>query len=100
MLTKALASPEMKNLSFIKDSDDSRADLRKTLEVQIVKDAYLIRVGLELAKGEEAAAIVNAVVNSYLAYNGEFKRGENSKLRASLASQREKIQSEIKTQAG
>ena len=56
----------------------------------------MIRVALEIANGKEAAAIVNAVVSSYLAYNGDFKRGENHKLRASLATQREKIQDEIK----
>jgi capsular exopolysaccharide synthesis family protein len=61
-----------------------------------VKDAYLIRVALELANGNEAATIVNAVLSSYLAYNGEFKRGENSKLRASLSAQRDRIQNEIK----
>jgi succinoglycan biosynthesis transport protein ExoP len=97
VLTTALASPEMKNLSFITKSDDSRADLRKSLDVKIVKDAYLIRVALELPNGSEAAAIINAVLESYLAYNGEFKRGENSKLRASLFAQREKIQKEIKS---
>ena len=70
--------------------------LRKNLDVKIVKDAYMIRVALEIANGKEAAAIVNAVVSSYLAYNGDFKRGENHKLRASLATQREKIKNEIK----
>jgi polysaccharide biosynthesis transport protein len=100
VLTKALTSPEMKNLSFVTKSDDARADLRKNLVVQIVKDAYLIRVALELPNGNEAAAVVNAVLESYLAYNGEFKRGENSKLRASLSAQREKIQSEIKLKQG
>ena len=96
VLTTALASPELKDVSFIKESDDSRAELRKNLDVKIVKDAYMIRVALEITNGNEAAAIVNAVVSSYLAYNGDFKRGENHKLRASLATQRDKIQNEIK----
>ena len=95
VLTPAITSPEIKNLSYIKESDDWRADLRKDLDVQIVKDAYLIRVGLELGNGEEAAKIVNAVLNSYLAYNGEFKRGENAKLRQSLSAQLEKIRNGI-----
>jgi hypothetical protein len=96
VLTTALASPEIKNLRFVSESDDPRADVRKNLLVEIVPNAYLIRVGLELANGEEAAKIVNAVLNSYLAYNGEFKRGENSKLRQGLTAQRHKIQNEIK----
>ena len=52
VLTDALASPEIKDLSFIKQSDDSRADLRKNMGVEIVKDAYMIRVALELANGK------------------------------------------------
>jgi polysaccharide biosynthesis transport protein len=96
VLTTALASPEIKELSFIKESDDSRADVRKSLEVEVVKDAYMIRVALEIANGKEAAAIVNAVVSSYLAYNGDFKRSENHKLRVDLAAQHEKIRNDIK----
>ena len=96
VLTTALASPEIKDLSFIKESDDARSTLRKNLDVEIVKDAYMIRVALEIANGKEAADIVNAVVSSYLAYNGDFKRGENRKLRASIATERVKIQNDIK----
>jgi hypothetical protein len=96
VLTTALASPEIKNLNFVKESDDARVALRESLSVEIVPDAYMIRVALALSNGNEAAAIVNSVVSSYLAYNGDFKRGENHKLRASLATQREKIQNEIK----
>jgi polysaccharide biosynthesis transport protein len=96
VLTKALVSPEIKNLRFIAGSDDSRADLRDNLKVQIVKDAYLIRVGLELTTGEEAAKIVNAIIDSYLVYAGDYKRDENSKLRKNLSAQREKIENDIK----
>ena len=56
----------------------------------------MIRVALALPDGKEAAAIVNSVVSSYLAYYGDFKRGENRKLRSSLSTEREKIQNEIK----
>jgi hypothetical protein len=100
VLTKALASPEIRDLSFVTKTDDPGADLRKHLDVKIVKDAYLIRVALELPNGNEAAAIINAVIDSYLAYNGEFTRGGNSMLRASLSAQREKIRNEIKLKQG
>jgi capsular polysaccharide biosynthesis protein len=96
VLTMALTSPEIKNLRFITESDDPRADLRDNLKVQIVKDAYLIRVGLELTTGEEAAKIVNAVIDSYLAYAGDYKHNENSKLRKNLSVRREKIENDIK----
>ena len=96
VLAKAITDPRVVNVSTIKESDDPKADLRKNMAVEIVKDAYLIRVALELSDGHQAAAIVNAVIVSYLAYNGEFKRGENSTLRQSLIAQRDIIQNEIK----
>jgi uncharacterized protein involved in exopolysaccharide biosynthesis len=96
VLTTAINSPEIRNLNVNKEGDDSSAALRERMLVEIVPNAYMIRVALALPDAKEAAAIVNSVVSSYLAYNGEFKRGENRKLRYSLSAQREKIQSEIK----
>ena len=69
---------------MINESDDPKADLRKIMVVEIVPDAYLIRVALELPDPNQAAAIVNAVVRSYLSYNSEYQRGRNSTLRANL----------------
>ncbi len=95
VLQEALTDPRVINLSSIKKSDDPKADLRKNLVVEIVPDAYLIRVALELADANQAAAIVNAVVHSYLSYNSEYQRGRNSTLRASLITEHGRIQKEI-----
>jgi polysaccharide biosynthesis transport protein len=95
VLGVAIANPEVVNLATIKESDDARADLRKGMEVEIVKNAFLIRVALELTDGNEAATIVNAVVNSYLTYNGEHARSANSTLRQSLVTQRDKYKIQI-----
>ena len=46
------------------------------MTVEILKDALIIRVGLELADANQAATIVNAVVHAYLAYNGEHAQRE------------------------
>ena len=62
VLTTALASPEIKKLQFMRESDNPTADVRKNLSIEIVQDAYLIRVALELPNGNEAAAIVNSVI--------------------------------------
>ena len=95
VLGVAIANPEVVNLSTIRESSDPRSDLRDDMSVEIVKDAYLIRVALALKDGNQAATIVNAVVNSYLAYNAEYRRGKNSTLRASLVAQLEKFKNEI-----
>jgi hypothetical protein len=95
VLHEAITDPRVVSLSTIKESDDPKADLRKKIVVQIVKDAYLIRVALELADANQAAIIVNAVVRSYLSYNSEYQRGRNSTLRASLIPEYGRIQKEI-----
>ncbi len=95
VLGVAIANPDVVNLRTIRESDDPRSDLRDRMDVEIVKDAYMIRVALKLPNGDQAAKIVNAVVYSYLAYNSEYRRGKNSTLRAGLVSQLEKFRNEI-----
>ena len=100
VLGVAIADPKIIKLSVIKQLDDPKNDLRKMMTVEPVKDAFLIRVALALSDGNQAASIVNAVVDSYLTYNNEFKRSANSQLRASLVEQKDKLQNEVKeTQA-
>ena len=72
VLHEAITDPRVVNLSTIKESDDPKAVIRKDMVVEIVKDAYLIRVALELPDPHQAAAIVNAVVRSYLTYNSRI----------------------------
>ena len=96
MLSEAITDPRVVNLSTIKESDDPKALIRKDMVVEILKDAYLIRVALELPDPHQAAAIVNAVVRSYLTYNSEYQRGRNSTLRANLIAEQERIQKEVK----
>jgi succinoglycan biosynthesis transport protein ExoP len=95
VLGKAIASPKVVNLSTIRNSDNPGEHLRKSMTVEIVKDAYLIRVALELADRNQAAEIVNAVVSSYLEYNNEHQRSGNSNLRKSLADQLQKFKTQI-----
>ncbi len=95
VLGPAIASPQVARLSTITKEADPRTFLREHMRVEIVKDAYLIRVALELEDNNQAAAIVNAVVQSYLEYYGEHQRSGNSNLRISLADQLKKYKNEI-----
>jgi uncharacterized protein involved in exopolysaccharide biosynthesis len=95
VLAVALARPHIAKLSTIANADDPRDFLRKTMTVEIVKDAYLIRVALELADRNQAADIVNSVVASYLEVNIEHQRSSNTMLRKSLADQIKKYATEI-----
>jgi hypothetical protein len=95
VLNAAIANPNVVNLPVIVKSEDATTDLRNHLSVEIVNDAYLIRVALELTDGNQAATIVNAVVEAYLAYNSDFNRRANLKLTTKLEEQQKNLQSEL-----
>jgi uncharacterized protein involved in exopolysaccharide biosynthesis len=95
VLGVAINYPEVVNLSTITNSAHPRADLREQMTVEIVPNAHLIRVAMKLPDGNQAAAIVNAVVHSYLAYNREYRRSKNSILRTSLEAQAMNFKTEI-----
>jgi len=96
VLDAAIAGPSVAGLPVIAESKDPKADLRKKMDIEIIEKAYLIRVGLELADGNQAAAIVNAVVQSYLAQSAEHTRRPSSTMRANLTAQRKRLQDEIR----
>ena len=95
VLNAAIANPNVVNLPVITKSDDATTDLRKDLTVEIVDDANLIRVGLELADGNQAATIVNAVVDAYLSYNSDYNRRTNLKLTNNLIDHQKTVQTEL-----
>jgi len=95
VLNAALAKTEVSTLPAIKDSDDPKTDLRKKLSVEIVGDAFLIRVALESKDPAEAATIVNAVVDSYRIYNEGYATSANKRLRESLGKEESNLQIKI-----
>jgi succinoglycan biosynthesis transport protein ExoP len=95
VLNAAIADPLVVNLATIKKSVDPKTDLLDKLKVLIVPDTNLIRIALELPNPEEAATIVQAVVQSYLSQNTDYSRSANRELTASLKQQLLQIGSEI-----
>jgi capsular exopolysaccharide synthesis family protein len=65
---------------MIKRSTDVHEDLRKNLNVEIIPNTHWISVALESANGDEAAAIVNAVVDAFEEHVKERGGGENNVL--------------------
>jgi polysaccharide biosynthesis transport protein len=97
VLSVAVANALISNLPTIKESDDPKTDLRKKLLVEIVQDAYLIRVALESTSPKEAAAIVNAVVEAYRAHTEQYAQSANKRLRESLDREDQLLRKQIKS---
>jgi len=95
VLKDVVTDPLVKNLPVIKESKDAEANLRKKLSVDIIDDAYLIRIALEMPDPEHAATIIDAVVKSYLDYTKEYKRTTNGLLTTDLKGQLKLLDEQI-----
>jgi polysaccharide biosynthesis transport protein len=84
VLEQAVANPQVINLPVIKQSDDPKVDLRKRMSVDIMDNAYMIRIALELPDANAAATIVNSVVEAYMEQNTIFSRSVNRNLQETL----------------
>jgi uncharacterized protein involved in exopolysaccharide biosynthesis len=96
VLNAALAKPGISNLPMVASSKDPMVDLREKLGVTIVgENTYLIRVALGSKDPNEAAAIVNAVVDAYLEQHNRYRHVSNRNLRNDLEGERAKLEKEI-----
>ena len=95
VLSRAVASPSVDVLPMIKNSEDPITDLREKLMVEIELGTYIIRVALESKDRNEAAAIVNAVVESYLEENVRYAQSRDATLKASLTEQLASLREQI-----
>jgi len=95
VLKPVVTEPEIVNVPVIAGSKDPEAELRKKLNVEIIEDAYMIRIALELPNPEHAATIIDAVVKTYLDYNKDFKRANNALLTSDLKGHLKLLEAEI-----
>ena len=95
VLDKALANESVKAFPMIKNSEDPNADLRKKIVVEIEPGTYIITVALESKDQNEAAAIVNAVVDSYLDDNLSSTHTRDAPLKEGLREQLSTLREQI-----
>ena len=82
VLDAALAKPAISNLPMVRSSKDPKADLREAMNVEIVgENTYLIQVALASKDPDEAAAIVNAVVDAYIDQHNRYHTTANRALK-------------------
>ena len=96
VLEEVVANPLVNKFPLITKSKDPKTDLRKQIGVEIMEGAYMVRVALELPDANEAAVIVNAVVETYMRQNNAFNRGKNMSLQKSLHDSSEELTKQIK----
>ena len=88
-------TPKIVKLPMIANSKDPRAQLRKEMMVEIVRNTFLIRVALASRDPEEAAWIVNAVVAAYLEQHSDYHKSSNKTLKTSLEGELKTLEGQI-----
>ena len=96
VLDAALAHPRISSLPMVRSSKDPRGDLKKEMGVAIVGvNTHLIRVSLASPDPSSAAAIVNAVVDSYIEQHNRYQQTGNRALKKSIESELHKLEAQI-----
>jgi uncharacterized protein involved in exopolysaccharide biosynthesis len=96
VLDAAIARPSISNLPMIRSSKDPKAAIRQELKVDIVgKNTHLIEVALSSRDPDEAAAIVNAVVDAYLDQHNRYQQATNQTLKLHLENELGKLRKQI-----
>lgn len=75
VLTNVLDTLDVGPMQTFRDAADRMATLDAGLEIEVGKMDGIINISFKAPRSTEAAAIVNAVVNAYVAFHGEQKRG-------------------------
>jgi capsular exopolysaccharide synthesis family protein len=95
VLGRAIQNPLVANQPMIRRSEDAKTVLREKMIVEIEPNTYLIQLRLESKDPAEAAAIVNAVVDSYVDENNRYTQSKDANLKANLMAQLTDLGAEI-----
>jgi polysaccharide biosynthesis transport protein len=96
VLDAAISRPDISNLQMIHSSKDPKTTLQERMRVEIVgENTYLLEVGLTSKNPDEAAAIVNAVVEAYLSQHNRYHQQNNRALKGQLETVQEQLRKQI-----
>ena len=98
ILAAALEQPGIKQLKSLQNFDNPLGLLKKELKVTVGKKDDIIDVSYESAYPEEAAQIVNAIVDAYVSSNAGRKRSEAAEVLKII--QKEKTKRDFELSSG
>ena len=98
ILAVALEQPGMRSLKTFAEADNRVAFLRKNVSPEVGKKDDIISVSLASPYPEEAAQLVNAVVDSYITYQAKQKRSTAAEVLKILQKEKTKRDEELRTQ--
>ena len=99
-LSAAINSPAMGHLKVLAEVDNPVAFLRKSLEVVVGKKDEIINISFTCPYPEEAATIVNTVVDAYITAHNQGKRESSAELVEILKKDRDKADKRLQEISG
>ena len=95
VLGAAATGPAAAGMPTVRASEDPEAELRRKVQVKILPKSYLIEVATAFHSATEAAAVVNGVVDSYLAADVEWSDGMTKNQIKNLETYRSSLQAQV-----
>ena len=95
VLSAALKTPELANLQTLAKASNPIAALRRRLQVQVGKKDEIINISFLSPYPDEAAAIVNTIVDSYITAHEQRKRNTLSEVVRILKEEKSKRSQEL-----
>lgn len=96
VLSAAISEEKVRELPRIRNSKDPQQELAKNVMVQIRPDTQIIEVWMISPSGEEAAILVNAVVDGFLLNNGIWSTGSRKSQIDKLTNHLATLQTELR----
>lgn len=96
VLTTALESPEAARARSVVASDNPVAYLKRAVEARVGKQSEIITVSAESPYPEEAAVLVNAVVDAYITYQNKTRRSTAAEVLKILGNEKQQQEEEYK----
>ncbi len=96
VLANAASKPNVQALPRMQLAGDTIQELTKVIQVDIRAGTYIIEVSMISQSPDEAATLVNAVVECFLESNRDWSSGATQKQLDKLSSYRTKLNADIK----
>lgn len=95
ILTEVTANPAVRKMKTFADVDNTMVFLKKSLDVKVGAKDDIISVGLDSPYPEEAAGVVNTVVEAYTNYHANRKKSTSSEVLKILQNEKSKRDTEL-----
>ena len=95
VLANAVEAPGYANLETFRSTSNRVSFLRKHLDVQVGKNDDIINVMLELPSAEDAAQLVNSVVDAYISKYAEQRRTDTVEVLNILRNEKQRHDAEL-----